>query len=76
MIILRKHVLLHKNIYCVYSLEVPWWGASNEYHNVCFYRAITEIISELSKNTKDLFSKSSETSSMSVKLQYKPAWSL
>ena len=37
---LRRHIFLyfwdiylflHKNICCAYSLEVPWWGTSNEY---------------------------------------------
>ena len=31
-----KH-LLHENICCEYSEEAPDIGASNEYHNVCFW---------------------------------------
>ena len=30
-------VFLHVNIYCGYSLEVPLWGTSNEYHNIWFF---------------------------------------
>ena len=26
-----------------YSLEVPCWGASNEYHNICFHAEIRKI---------------------------------
>ena len=26
-----------------YSLEVPRWGTSNEYHNICFYEEIRKI---------------------------------
>ena len=29
-------LFLHENICCWYSLEAPRWGASNEYHNICF----------------------------------------
>ena len=31
-------LFLNKNICCGYSLEVPCWGASTEYHNICFRR--------------------------------------
>ena len=34
-----------------YSLEVPHRGASNEYHNICFYGELEKIIPELSSNT-------------------------
>ena len=30
------YVFLYENISCGYSLEAPQWGASNEYHNICF----------------------------------------
>ena len=29
-------LFLHEKICCWYSLEVPWQGTSNEYHNICF----------------------------------------
>ena len=29
-------LFLLKNIDCGYSLEPPWQGGSNEYHNLCF----------------------------------------
>ena len=29
------------------SLEVPQWGASNEYHNVCFRQEIRKILTNL-----------------------------
>ena len=42
----------HKDVSCVYSLESPRWGDSNEYtevilmstHNICFYGEISKII--------------------------------
>ena len=36
-------LLLHENICCVYSLEVPHWGTSNEYYNICFCGEIRKI---------------------------------
>ena len=36
---------LEENI-CVYSLEAPQWGASNEYHNICFIREIRKYMFE------------------------------
>ena len=32
-----------QNICCGYSLEAPRWGASNEYHNICFCGEIRKI---------------------------------
>ena len=32
----KYFLVLHKNVLCCgYSLEVPLWGASNDYHNLC-----------------------------------------
>ena len=36
-------LFLDKNICCGYSLEAPWRGASNEYHNICFCREIRKL---------------------------------
>ena len=36
-------LFLHENICCGYSLEVPHWGASNEYHNICSCGEIRKI---------------------------------
>ena len=36
-------LFLHGSICCGYSLEVPWWGASNEYHDICFCREVRKI---------------------------------
>ena len=33
---------MHQNISCGYSLELPQWGNSNEYHKVCFDVKITK----------------------------------
>ena len=33
-------LFLNENICCGYSLEAPRWGASNEYHNICFHEEI------------------------------------
>ena len=36
---IKKSDIFHisaRNIDCGYSLEPPWWGGSNEYHNLCF----------------------------------------
>ena len=33
-----------QNIDCEYSLEPPWWGGSNEYHNLCFWAEIRKIM--------------------------------
>ena len=52
MIILEKIILfLHKNICCGYSIEAPRRGASNEYHNICFYAELGKIIPKLSSST-------------------------
>ena len=37
-------LFLLKNIDCGYSLEPPRWGASNEYHNLCFWAEIRKNI--------------------------------
>ena len=34
----------NENICCGYSLEVPRWGTSNEYHNICFHYEIRKIL--------------------------------
>ena len=34
---------IHGNICCRYSLEVPHYGTSNEYHNICFHIEIRKI---------------------------------
>ena len=34
---------LNENICCGYSSEAPHWGASNEYHNICFCWEIRKI---------------------------------
>ena len=34
---------LRENIYCVYLLEAPHRGASNEHHNICFHVKINKI---------------------------------
>ena len=36
-------LFFHENIYCVYSLEAPQWGASYEYNNICFRVEIRKI---------------------------------
>ena len=36
-------LFLQKNICCGYSLEVPHWGTSNEYNNICFHWEIRKI---------------------------------
>ena len=36
-------LFLHENICCGYSLEAPWQGASNEYHNICFCGGVRKI---------------------------------
>ena len=36
-------LVLHGNICCGYSLEAPCYGASNEYHNICFHGEIRKI---------------------------------
>ena len=41
---LISFLFLDENIYCGYSLEVPQWDASNEYHNICFRREIRKIL--------------------------------
>ena len=33
-----------QNIDCRYSLEPPWRGGSNEYHNLCFWAEIIKIM--------------------------------
>ena len=33
-----------QNIDCVYSLEPPRWGGSNEYHKLCFLAEIRKIV--------------------------------
>ena len=33
-----------QNIDCVYSLEPPRRGGSNEYHNLCFWAEIRKIV--------------------------------
>ena len=38
-------LFLHENICCVYSLEVPQRGTSNEYNNIYFHGEIRENIS-------------------------------
>ena len=35
----------HENICCGYSLEMSWWGTSNEYHNIWFRGDIRKILS-------------------------------
>ena len=51
MIILRHFFLfLHKIICYGYSLESSLQGDSNEYHNICFYGDLTEIILDISPN--------------------------
>ena len=37
--------LFQENLCCGYSLEVPHWGTSNEYHNICFHKKYKENIS-------------------------------
>ena len=37
-------LFLNENICCGYSLEAPRWGASNEYHNICFHWEIRKIL--------------------------------
>ena len=32
----QENIFHYENICCGYSLEAPRWGASNEYHNICF----------------------------------------
>ena len=41
-------LFLHKNIYCGYSLEAPYRGASNEYPQHMFSEEMEKIIPELS----------------------------
>ena len=36
-------LFLFENICLGYSLEVPWGGTSNEYHNIYFYGEIRQI---------------------------------
>ena len=36
-------LFLEENIYCGYSLEVPQWRSSNEYHSICFLGEISKI---------------------------------
>ena len=36
-------LFLHENISCGYSLEVPWQGTSNDYHNICFHGELRKI---------------------------------
>ena len=33
-----------QNIDCMYSLEPPRWGGSNEYYNLCFWAEIRKIM--------------------------------
>ena len=33
-----------QNIDCVYSLELPWWGSSNEYPQSMFWAEIRKIM--------------------------------
>ena len=37
---LSKTPVSHENIHCVYSLEAPQWGASNECKQQCFHDEI------------------------------------
>ena len=46
-------LFLHKNICCGYSLEAPRWGASNEYHNICFHPEIKHMF--LWRNKKNIY---------------------
>ena len=39
----NNFLILHENICCGYSLEVPQRGTSNEYHNIFFHREIRKI---------------------------------
>ena len=32
---IHRILFLHENVCCGYSLEAPWLGNSNEYHNRC-----------------------------------------
>ena len=43
-------------ICCVYSLEVPQQGTSNEYHNICFLGEKKEkiLIFSVEKNTESV----------------------
>ena len=41
---LISFLFLHENICCGYSLEAPRWGASNEYHNICFRGEIRKLL--------------------------------
>ena len=41
---LISFLFLDENICCGYSLEAPRWGASNEYHNICFRGEIRKIL--------------------------------
>ena len=36
-------------------LKAPHQGTSNEYYNICLYRELEKIISELSSNTTQYF---------------------
>ena len=44
-------LFLHLKICCEYSLEAPWWGASNEYSQHVFHGEPENILLELSLNT-------------------------
>ena len=37
-------LISQRNIYCGCSLELPQWGASNEYHNIYFWGEVRKIL--------------------------------
>ena len=41
--ILIFFLFLHENLCCGYSLEAPQWGASDDYHKICFCGEIRKI---------------------------------
>ena len=54
---IKKFLFLHRNIYCGYSLEVPQWGASNEFQQCIILELLYTtvnymIVSDISVQTK------------------------
>ena len=49
---LTVFLFFHKSIRCGYSIEAPCWGASNEFHNICFHQEIRNLPILFKKNKR------------------------
>ena len=49
-ILVKFSPILHKNMYCGYSLEASHRGTSNEYNSMCFHREKRKKFPDLSSD--------------------------